>query len=402
MKVLVTHHYWDRPGGGELVAGAFALAFSTMGHHVELTATTRFCVSCYKEWFGMDLTKFKVHSLPFKLRAFGIYLRALSWVPAVAVIPRMKPDLVFIDFYQTKPIVRLKRRYGFKTIEYIHFPFETVYGPRKIRSWRDDPYLAERYGKFPWDIYLMGSLWLSERFNRGNPFKVHELVMANSRWTADLVKQIHGEYPLVVNPPLPPNVNVAMEPKPFEERQDIVVMVGRFSNEKRYHWVVSEVMPRLVKEVPDVRLVIIGGTGTVPSENYFEKTIELARKSGVFNNVVLMKNAPGDAKLNALDSAKVFLHATINEHWGVAVAEAMARGLPVVVHRSGGAWSDLAMSGEVGLGYENADEAVNAIAKLLTDGRAWGDYSRRSLERVRDITFDRFVERLAELVKKML
>jgi len=62
----------------------------------------------------------------------------------------------------------------------------------------------------------------------------------------------------------------------------------------------------------------------------------------------------------------------------------------------------LAMSGEVGLGYETADEAVSAIAKLLTDRRAWSDYSRKSLERVRDITFDRFVERLAELVKKIL
>lgn len=402
MKVLVTHHYWDRPGGGELVAGAFTIAFNELGHYVELTATTRFCVPCYKDWFGMDLTKFKVHALPFKLRVFGIYLRALSWLPATWVIPKLKPDLVFMDFYQTKPILWLKRRFKYKTIEYIHFPFESVYGPRKIRSWKDDPYLAERYGRFPWNLYLVGSLWLGERFNRGNPFEVHELVMANSRWTTDLVRQIHGEYPMVVNPPLPPNVSVIMEPKPFDERQNVVVMVGRFSNEKRYHWVVSEVMPRLIKEIPGVKLIIIGGTGTVPSENYFAKTIELTRKVGVIDSVVLMKNAPGDAKLNALDNAKVFLHATVNEHWGVAVAEAMARGLPVVVHKSGGAWSDLAMRGEVGLGYETVDEAVNAIAKLLTDDKEWALRSWKSTERVTELEFKMWIRHIKDKVVSRL
>jgi len=97
----------------------------------------------------------------------------------------------------------------------------------------------------------------------------------------------------------------------------------------------------------------------------------------------------------------VFLHATINEHWGVVVAEAMARGLPVVVHRSGGAWSDLAMGGEVGLGYEGVDEAVEALAKLLTDEKAWGHYSGKSLGRVGELTFDKFEERVKELINPL-
>lgn len=62
----------------------------------------------------------------------------------------------------------------------------------------------------------------------------------------------------------------------------------------------------------------------------------------------------------------------------------------------------MALNGEIGLGYENVDEAVNALAKLLTDSRAWSNYSIRSLDRVRDITFDKFVDRLAELVRKIL
>ena len=396
MRALVTHHYWDRPGGGEIVASAFARAFRDLGFHTEITATTRFCVSCYKDWFGIDITDIPVHSMPFKLRAFGIYLRALSWLPAMWVIPRLKPDIVFVDFYQTKPIIAVKKRFGFKTMEYIHFPMEVIYTSMTY-SWKKDPYIIERYGRFPWNLYLVGSLWLGERFNRDNPFEVNEVVMANSRWTANVVRDVYGEEPIVLNPPIPPNVSIVSNPRPFEDRQLAVVMIGRFSWEKRYHWVVSELMPRLAKEVPGVKLVIVGGTGTKPSNAYYERIRRLAIENKL-NLVELYPNAPGDVKVALMDQARVFLHATINEHWGVVVAEAMARGLPVVVHRSGGAWSDLAMGGEVGLGYEGVDEAVDALARLLTDAKVWGHYSSKSLGRVGELTFDKFKERVKELI----
>ena len=399
MKALVTHHYWDRPGGGEIVVSAFARAFKDLGFHTEITATTKFCMPCYKDWFGIDITDIPTHSMPFKLRAFGIYLRALSWLPAMWVIPRLKPDIVFVDFYVTKPIIAMKRRYGFRTIEYIHYPFEVIYKPLKY-YWKKDPYIFERYGRFPWNVYLEGALWLGERFNRGNPFEVNEVVMANSRWTANVVRDVYGEEPIVLNPPIPPNVSIVRNPRPFSERQLAVVMIGRFSWEKRYHWVVSELMPKLSKEVPGVKLVIVGGTGTKPSNAYFERIRKVAMENKL--NVELYPNAPGDVKVALMDQARVFLHATINEHWGVVVAEAMARGLPVVVHRSGGAWSDLAMGGEVGFGYEGVDEAVEALAKLLTDEKAWGHYSGKSLGRVGEITFDKFVSRLSELVKRLV
>ncbi len=222
----------------------------------------------------------------------------------------------------------------------------------------------------------------------------------------------------MLNPPIPPNISVLGSVRAFEERDNLVVMLGRFSEEKRYHWVVTELMPRLIKEVPNVKLVIFGGATTRTQLSYVNRVADLARRSGLNVKVVsegsilneldsehqvyLRLNAPRAEINDVMDRAKSFLHATINEHWGIAVAEAMARGLPVVVHRSGGAWSDLALNGEVGLGYEGVDEAVNALAKLITDSRAWSNYSMRSLDRVRDITFDKFIDKLTELVRKIL
>jgi alpha-1,2-mannosyltransferase len=76
----------------------------------------------------------------------------------------------------------------------------------------------------------------------------------------------------------------------------------------------------------------------------------------------------------------------------------MARGLPVVVHKSGGAWTDLAEEGRYGLGYETAEEAV---ANLLTDGRAWSLLSQRLLARISGFTFKEYLERAIALLSKL-
>jgi glycosyltransferase involved in cell wall biosynthesis len=133
--------------------------------------------------------------------------------------------------------------------------------------------------------------------------------------------------------------------------------------------------------------VIFGGAATPTLQAYYRRVWRLAEEAGLKvadsldarADVYLVANAPRRLINEAMDRARAFLHATINEHWGIAVAEAMARGLPVVVHKSGGAWTDLAEEGRYGLGYETAEEVV---ANLLTDGRAWSLLSQRLPARI--------------------
>jgi len=117
--------------------------------------------------------------------------------------------------------------------------------------------------------------------------------------------------------------------------------------------------------------------------------------------VCFLPNAPSSLKSSVFRKAKVFLHATINEHWGIAVSEAMARGLPVVVHRSGGAWSDLAEHGKRGIGYEDEEEAAEAIAELMSRGDLWRKYSKLSLEKAEELRYEKFKERFGPLIRKL-
>jgi len=401
MRSIVAHHYWGSPGGGQLVCASATLALDELGVLPVLAGTFKFDPSRYLEWYGIDLRRYEVVTLPFGARAFGLWSRLFVWYPALKAVRRFRPDLVFIDEVAYKPLLRRKR---FRLVEYIHFPYEVAVDPRfrgTGLAYGEDPYIMERYGRFPLSLYWKVYTWLLPRYMRDDPFRAADVVLVNSRWTASVAKMVYGEEPEVLNPPLPPHVEVVGRPRPFEEREPVVVMLGRFSQEKRYHWVVGEVAPRLKREVPGARLVIFGGAATPTLQAYYRRVWRLAEEAGLKvagsleaeADVYLVANAPRRLINEVMDKARVFLHATINEHWGIAVAEAMARGLPVVVHKSGGAWTDLAEEGRYGLGYETAEEAVEALAKLLTQ-----DAKFNTAAKAWELTYPKFRERLAEVL----
>ena len=401
MKSLVAHHYWGSPGGGQLVCASVALALDALRLKPVLAGTFKFDPSRYLEWYGIDLSRYEVVTLPLGAKAFGLWSRLFVWYPAQKAIKRYKPELVFLDEVAYKPLLKRK---DFRLVEYIHFPYEVVIDPRfrgTGLAYGEDPYITERYGTSPLSLYWRVYTWLLPRYMRENPFHAADVVFANSRWTASVAKMVYGEEPWVLNPPLPPNVEVVERPRAFDEREPVVVMLGRFSQEKRYHWVVREVAPRLKKEVSTARLVIFGGAATPTLQAYYRRVWRLAEEAGLKvadslsaeADIYLIANAPRRLINEVMDKARAFLHATINEHWGIAVAEAMARGLPVVVHKSGGTWTDLAEEGRYGLGYETAEEAVEALAKLLTQ-----DAKFNTVEKAVELTYPKFRERFAKIL----
>ncbi len=406
--VVVAHHYWGRAGGEQLLSASAAHAFSRLGFRVVIASPTRVRLEVYPRAFGLDISRFERYELlPVSVGALGLYLRLLLPYVARRAAERYSARIVFIDSPTYKPLLGCRRRLGLAIVEYIHFPLEASFTQRLPElHYKRDPHMAERYSRFPMNLYLGLYARLLPRLLRGNPFEAADLVLANSRWTARIVERLYGEEPLVLNPPIPPSVEVLDKPPAFEERRPSIVMLGRFSEEKRYHWVVSELAPRLLREAPEARLYIVGATGTRSSRAYYERVWRLAERAGLRvagaphadAQVYLIADAPRTLINRLMDSSRALLHATINEHWGIVVAEALARGLPPVVHRSGGAWTDLVEEGRHGLGYETAEEAVEALARLLTDPRLFSSLSRRGPEKARSLTLEAFTEKLGRLL----
>jgi len=232
-----------------------------------------------------------------------MYVRLLEGFAINKALKNFDVKVVFKDNPMPKNTIRLAKKSKVKLIEYIHFPIEASFKEEFRQTgvyYGDDPYVLERYGRFPMNIYYKLYLKLLPLFLRDNPFTIASLVLTNSKWNAKLAKMVYGEEPAVLNPPLPPSLDVAENVKPFDLRDCAVVMVGRFSEEKRYHWVLQEVFPRLKKACGDAKLYIFGATGTRTAKAYYARLFELAKSVGfkasatlgVDADVYLVENAP--------------------------------------------------------------------------------------------------------------
>ena len=396
MQAVVGHHHWGRPGGEQLLVAATAASLSET-RRVKLASLAKFNPNNYLGWFGIDLTDFEIVTLPFGLSAFGLYSRLLVWYTIRKAIGK-ETDLVFLDEHSYRPLLGLKKKYKFKLVEYIHFPIEKSIALNR----RNDPYVTERYSHFPMSLYWQMYLKLVKLVVRKNPFESADVVLANSKWTANMVRGSYGEMPIILNPPVPPNVQPKGSIPQFEERENYVVMVGRFTEEKRYRWVIENIAPRLKGSS---RIFLFGGAGTPGSKYYRNSLMARAVQAGltVADNIhkeadiYFISDAPREQINEIIDKSRVFLHATINEHWGIVVSEAMTRGVPIVIHESGGSWSDLAQEGLSGLGFRTADEAIDSIELLKTDKKKWKAFQKEGLERVKALDMKSYSEKLSRL-----
>jgi glycosyltransferase involved in cell wall biosynthesis len=112
-----------------------------------------------------------------------------------------------------------------------------------------------KYNRFSMSIYYKTYAKLLLGFVRKNPFKEAPPVLTNSKWTAKIIEEICDEVPAVLNSPIPLlNVSIVKKPTDFSLRGNVVVMVGRFSEEKRCHWILQDLFPKLMKDFSDVKL----------------------------------------------------------------------------------------------------------------------------------------------------
>jgi len=153
----------------------------------------------------------------------------------------------------------------------------------------------------------------------------------------------------------------AADGKAFRQRYGIslerpmLLYVGRVAFEKNIAFLI-EMANVLVKEVPDVLLVI---TGEGPAEASLHK---LTQQLGISNNVKFIGYLDRERELNACyQAADVFVFASKSETQGLVLLEAMAQGTPVVAIAELGTASIL-VNGE---GALIAPDNINGFAEKV-------------------------------------
>ena len=153
-----------------------------------------------------------------------------------------------------------------------------------------------------------------------------------------------------------------------------IVFSGRLMEYKGPHRLLRA-LPLIAKEVPEVRLHIVGSG---PLFGYIRK---LSIDIGLRDRVILHGWIERDRALRILASSSILVHPSLYESFCYSIAEAYALGKPVIAHRAPYS-KELVEDMGAGLTVNTFDARTlaNAVIALLTDKNLYRRLSERALK----------------------
>jgi glycosyltransferase involved in cell wall biosynthesis len=125
---------------------------------------------------------------------------------------------------------------------------------------------------------------------------------------------------------------------------------------------------------------------------------------GLKNCVHLPGFLTQDELLSYFTHASCFIHASIQEQWGLVVNEAMAAGLPVLVSNRCGCFEDLVIEGVNGFGFdpENSQQLTDFMLKVSSGEVDLAKMGHAALEHIQKFSPDYFGQGLMQAVEYAL
>jgi phosphatidylinositol alpha-1,6-mannosyltransferase len=200
-----------------------------------------------------------------------------------------------------------------------------------------------------------------------------QVVVASSRFTADMARPLAPEgRVIVINPPIPSQVTaqppaLARLDAAIAGRSPVMSTLCRLEPRKGVD-IVLRVLPRLRERLPNIVYLVGGSGGDLP------RLQRVAAEAGVADRVVFLGALADDqAKAAFFERTDVFAMPTRRvansvEGFGIVYAEAAWRGVPSLGGAEGGA-ADAVLDGKTGLLCRGDDEGevFEALSRLLGD-----------------------------------
>ena len=383
LRIALVHDSLNPCGGAERLALAMARALKELGHSVDLYVIEA------TDWNRVEkLTSYnrrvvdKEHVLP-PFKSFPIiYSRLLHWfgrdVVGYHIVKKHNYDLVIATKQILVPV--------FVDVLYMHFPdflpgFDYLYYPERylyntmLRIYSRPLELATK---------TLISLLKSIRYKPA--------ILTNSRFSASIIERFLNVKAIVLTPPV--NIEKYLTLSKHKDRENIVVTISRIEPMKNLDIIID-----IAKEVKEARFVILG---SMQSNSYYAHLMRRIRMLNLEDKVKVLVNASEELKMEILKKAKIYLHPTKYEHFGIAVVEAMAAGLIPIVHKSGGPWMDIVEFGKYGFGFSNLEEAEHIIYNLthLSEGELC-TIREKAVVKAKTFSYDVFLRRLNIIVNNL-
>ncbi len=379
----VLHEGINAGGGAEAVGLHTVSALADAGHEVTLYTTGEPDLRTLADDYDLDF--------PAEVRVRSVRTPAISAVNHAATLAR---PLGVTDF----PLLRtavfervVARRYRpdhdrlvcthgeFQVdgaVEYVHFPYFSADAMRRYDT---------RFAESLYPAYHRVCRTVKRRES-----DAETLTLTNSAWTADVLHETLGTDATVVHPPVAVD---AFDPPTWTEQESGFVAVGRLHPLKRQDELV-EVVAGLRERGIDTHLHLVGSDG---SAEYADRLRAQARE---FDWLHVEGRVARDRLVSLLERHRYAIHGRRYEHFGIAVAEALAAGCLPFVHASGG--QQEVVAGIDALRYEDVPSAVTTTASVLDSSETQASLRDRLDGRAAQYSRDRFERAMREAVESTL
>jgi glycosyltransferase involved in cell wall biosynthesis len=228
-------------------------------------------------------------------------------------------------------------------------------------------------------------------------------VLSVSAYTADQMigaQKLNPQRVFLLPPALAPSFIQAVRQEntlPLPQGGPMLLTVGRLISSEPGKGIdsVIKVLPDVLKDVPDLFYVVIGG-GDLQA-----RLVELAQESPARGRILFIGKLSLEQLKHYYSRSDIFVMPSRQEGFGVVFLEAMALGKPVVAGNHGGA-PEIVQDGVTGflVNPDDHEALTDRLSRLLQDEplrRKMGDAGRRRVEE--NYTFAHFEERLMHILR---
>ena len=242
-----------------------------------------------------------------------------------------------------------------------------------------DPYL---YPRHRWRKRVVETLYQNHLFKRAAA--IHYTTAEERKLAAPYTFNRPGfVVPLGLNiedyRPLPPR-GTFRERFPETRDKSILLFLSRINFKKGLD-ILAKAYGKIARQRDDIHLVIAG-----PDNDAFKPEVEtMLTSAGVRDRTTFTGMLVGDDKLAALHDADLFALPSYTENFGIAVIEAMACGLPVVISDKVNIWREIKEGGGGEVEPLDPDRFASRIIDMLADRDRLKSYGEHGIETVSNL-----------------
>ncbi|MDP3167018.1 MAG: glycosyltransferase [Hydrogenophaga sp.] len=372
------------PMGGGPIEGVRNLGqrMQELGHHTELVTLD----NPADAWLQNQTQT--VHALGPARGAYGMNKRLVPWLVAHA----HQYDFVIVNgiwqyhsFATWRALTRLKQPYAVFTHGMLDPWFKRTYPLKHLKKWL----------YWPWAEYRVLRDAAAVLFTCED----ERLLARESFWLYRVREQVvaYGTRP----PPTDKAMLTArfLDTYPELKGKRLLLFLSRIQEKKGCDLLISA-FAKAAAQTPDLHLVMAG-----PDQTGWVAALQAqARQLGVADRIHWPGMLQGDTKWGAFHAAEAFVLPSHQENFGIAVAEALGCGLPVLISNKVNIWREIESAG-AGLVEEDTDDGTQALLMqwLALEPAARAGMAQAASQLFNDrFTVNAMVESLLSLIRAQL